>query len=833
MANEAVVTLKIGASIASSVTPVFAGLKRQVGGVQAAVGSLKREQKALRQEIVSGLGQRAGSTLVRMKQQYEDIGRAIDQLHIKQAKLQTLMAHGENLAKERGRIKSELMDTAGTATVITAPLVKAFREQMQFSAQLRDTAMTGGMNRAQEAQLGKSIRANAVAYGQDVSEIGAGVNQLVREGMGDQAAQYVKSLSKISTALGAPVDELARGVYTLDQSLGVRGEKEQTRAWGMLGYGASQGTVNMHEMVPALRQLAPSFANLGIKGDDALQQIAASLEVGAKGAGTPEEAVTNMRNWMSHMTSQQMTRAYAMQGVDYQQSMKNLVAGGQSPYEASLAIAEHFAKQRGGADIAAKWRAAGNADKTNGNNEQQQALMQRFGLSSVISDMQTMNHLVAMIQFKDEYKGIKDRMGTAGSSYVDKQLSQRQDTDAFRVAQLKASLTDTAISLGSAIASAAQEALRAIKPLIGQFKSFVEANPALIRGVTKLALGFLGLKAGGLAVRWLGNFFVATPWNTVSTLITGAALRLNLLRVALGSGGGKLVAFLQLFGATAKQASVLAPIIGRVGAMIGGTLMRGLRLAISGVTLLGRALMLNPIGLAITAIAVGAYLLYRYWTPISGFFKRLWTTVSSAFSDGIAAVSGWIKSWHPVDTFMAAMSAVWTWLGGLKDRFVAFGGQMIDGLIAGIEAKFTALKQTISDMGQGVSDWFKDKLDIHSPSRVFQGHGQNVVEGAVAGITQGQGALRKAALGMAASTAVALAPPSIAGPSADAYAATGGSTTFQVTFAPQITIQGATDSAIEQRIQRALREAFADFQKQLQQAELRARRRSFADDGGV
>jgi hypothetical protein len=36
---------------------------------------------------------------------------------------------------------------------------------------------------------------------------------------------------------------------------------------------------------------------------------------------------------------------------------------------------------------------------------------------------------------------------------------------------------------------------------------------------------------------------------------------------------------------------------------------------------LGRALLMNPIGLLITGIAVSAYLIYRYWEPIKGFFN--------------------------------------------------------------------------------------------------------------------------------------------------------------------------------------------------------------------
>ncbi|WP_043946963.1 hypothetical protein, partial [Ralstonia solanacearum] len=53
------------------------------------------------------------------------------------------------------------------------------------------------------------------------------------------------------------------------------------------------------------------------------------------------------------------------------------------------------------------------------------------------------------------------------------------------------------------------------------------------------------------------------------------------------------------------------------------------------VAVLGRVLLLNPIGLLVTAIAVAAYLVYRYWEPISGFFSGLWQQVKAAFDGGI------------------------------------------------------------------------------------------------------------------------------------------------------------------------------------------------------
>lgn len=54
---------------------------------------------------------------------------------------------------------------------------------------------------------------------------------------------------------------------------------------------------------------------------------------------------------------------------------------------------------------------------------------------------------------------------------------------------------------------------------------------------------------------------------------------------------------------------------------------------------LGRLFLMNPIGLAITAIATAAYLIYENWTPIKEFFVNLWDGITDKFM----SVVNWFK----------------------------------------------------------------------------------------------------------------------------------------------------------------------------------------------
>ena len=183
-----------------------------------------------------------------------------------------------------------------------------------------------------------------------------------------------------------------------------------------------------------------------------------------------------------------------------------------------------------------------------------------------------------------------------------------------------------------------------------------------------------------------------------------AAAGAILLPLALIAGKVVLARFLfaSLFGG-----STLAMIGRFTGAIMG--LGRGLMF-----------LMLNPIGLVVVAVIaavaaiVGAgYLIYKNW-------------------DAIVA-----------------------WLGRLGSRFTQIGSDLIKGLVSGITGALGWVKAAVGQVADNTIGWFKEKLGIRSPSRVFMAAGVNVSQGAALGITRGHGLVRRAAAGLTAAVAAA------------------------------------------------------------------------------
>ncbi len=150
---------------------------------------------------------------------------------------------------------------------------------------------------------------------------------------------------------------------------------------------------------------------------------------------------------------------------------------------------------------------------------------------------------------------------------------------------------------------------------------------------------------------------------------------------------------------------------------------------------LGRLFLLNPIGLAVTAIAVSAYLLWKYWQPIKGLFSGLWQSIKQAFSGGISGITELLINWSPLGIFHRLMSGVLNYFGiDIPAKFTEFGKNMISGLVDGVLGALSSAKEAIFGVGDRVIGWFKGKLRINSPSKVFAEFGVSVSEGLALGI---------------------------------------------------------------------------------------------------
>ncbi|EJB7357019.1 phage tail tape measure protein [Salmonella enterica] len=304
---------------------------------------------------------------------------------------------------------------------------------------------------------------------------------------------------------------------------------------------------------------------------------------------------------------------------------------------------------------------------------------------------------------------------------------------------------------------------------------------------------------------------------------------------ALG-GGSRALSVLKSFGNGAKSLTML----------LGNGLIKGLRLVGQTFIWLGRALLMNPVGLTITAIAGAAYLLYRYWEPISGFFAGVWERIKTAFDGGIAGVTRLILDWSPLGLFYRAFASVMDWFGiELPASFSEFGGNILDSLINGILNALPFLNGAIEKIKALIPDWAKSALGISakmpSVAAAVPGiAGTMVAQQASAPLASGA----KAVTTPLASTAKTMASPqpvktkSAATPPTPAAlpGKSGGKpytlpsraqSNVQVHFSPQVTVQGSGANAAKD-INNVLSLSKRELERMINDVMAQQRRREYA-----
>lgn len=230
-------------------------------------------------------------------------------------------------------------------------------------------------------------------------------------------------------------------------------------------------------------------------------------------------------------------------------------------------------------------------------------------IGSIFSNRTASNLFAQMYMQREQIH--KNSKLNEGADNIDQLDSKARNTTGGKELEAKAKLHNAYLSLGQTVLPIYTQVITMATNAIQVFDRWIQRNPVLAATLTKVLIGATVL-IGVVSALALGVLSILGPL---------ALMRLTLTTL----GGGASVA------STAFK-MLVSPI-----RMVGAAFMW-----------VGRAMLANPMILAITAIvavvAGAAYLIYKNWTPIKGFFSNLWESVKSAFNTGVSFIKGIIQS---------------------------------------------------------------------------------------------------------------------------------------------------------------------------------------------
>ncbi|MDL6546793.1 phage tail tape measure protein, partial [Escherichia coli] len=553
-------------------------------------------------------------------------------------------------------------------------------------------------NKTRDALAGQ-IKGWALKYNQYQDELQEAVGSLISDNIDNVSdiGFLMPDIARATTATRTSAQDWAKVAAVWQNSL-----KGAARDFGavqnIMAYAGDQGSFEIPDQVKWMQSLAPMMAGIA-SGKEAVAEIGASLQIAKIGAGSTDEAANNFKNFLTKIFARDTQKQFADLGIDLQGSIASYKAAGISPIEGMLSVIERYLNAKS-PEALAGFKSAMKIKNDTARDEALQALAKNFGLGDMFADMQVMAFIRPMLANMDRYREIRaGALRAADNDLLASAYDQRLKSPLEATKTLMVSSRDLAITLGDQLAPSFISLTQELLPLIQGAKHWVATHPQFVSGAFKLISALLAIKIATVGLK-LGLNLLISPF--VSVWKNAVLLRTNWHRLTTALGeGGKLrwlvTGFSRLTSGGLKLSKVLA-----------GSLVRGFMSAARAVLWIGRALMMNPIGLVITAVAAAAYLIYRNWGAVSGWFKQRWADIQEAFNGGIVGTGKLLINWSPAGLLYKAFAAALKYFGvTLPAKFTDFGGHLIDGLINGIKNKWGSLKSSVTGMGDSISSWFK------------------------------------------------------------------------------------------------------------------------------
>ncbi len=655
-------------------------------------------------------------------------------------------------------LKSSLSDVVAVAKQIgdavsninfKAPLEGA----AAFQQKLLDIAVNQGLvgNAAFKtvADMRRQFQELAISSGQSSQGIADAAGQMIAAGVDPgRVKASIGTIATTATAANADIKDVAALATSLMQNLHVPADQMAATLDGLV-VGGKLGAFELKDMAKSFPTLTGEMAKLGITGREAATQLAAMLEIAAKGTASPAEAASNLNSFLSKITSPEVKKNFEKMNVDIEGVMRNAAAQGGNPIDAAIQKISELTGLSGREvdGLMAKTKASGlnGAAALEDVRKKLQAMQGADTLGTLFSDADATAFLIPALANLKEYKETLDKIRTADGS------TTRQDhaTQMQGLGHQQGTLTELKGQIGDETGNALGTWLPALndnlKSALESYRQFNAETNGL--GTTLLSVGGgvvaaadgLGKLASAVAVLKSGFEIVLAPFMTAG-------------RLAISSG--------QYFATAAQNAIGLqAALAGMEGVEFTGLArfsvgLRGILMAIPGVSLLGGVFsavgaviagISAPIWGVIAAVAGVALAIYRYWEPISNFVEGFASAILQAmgnFQSNMMGLAGQklldFAQWLGIDE--GQIASVINGVMGMANRIVAvikgipgMVGNFLSDLFsmkdysAEAEAEFRAsgenmgntMVKAIQDAFDGLVNWFTTL-----PARIKQAIGK-------------------------------------------------------------------------------------------------------------
>lgn len=641
MSAELSIVVKIGAAIGGTIAAI-----RSVGGgvdfVRRSTTLLRREQLLLGRAIRDSSRQ-GSSELRRLQRQYDGLGETMSRIRRNQNQRGRIDAAIQRNRSIRDSLKSEILSTVAAVGVVSVPIKLA----IEFESAMADVRKVVNFDTPEQA---KAMERDILHLTRSIPMAGDELAAIVAAGGQSGVARekligFAEDAAKMGVAFDMSAGTAGEAMATMSNVL--RRPIETMSEFGdAINYLSDNTNSKAADIVNVMTRVGSDIKQLGLTDNQGAALGSTFLSMGK----APELAAQATKG---------MVTAFSLARVGkFDDELKQL---GLTTKDFATAMDKDA--QGAISDFLQRVRQLPKE-------QQMPLLLKMFGRNYaddvllLTGSMEEYNRQLNLLSETDADGKLK-YMGS-----MQREFQNRSATTANQLRLFKNSLMELGITVGSVMLPGINDFLKSLMPVVYRMTEWAQANPKLIHTLIKIAVALVSVKAASLGVRLLFNGVAGAGLGLVQRLLGlhSTLLRFNGVFRLLRMGRGATA--LRIMGFSARQArgamSLLERGIGRVSVAgsrflsmagrvrgLGGAMMWLQRIWTS----VGMAAMSNPIGAAIAAIAIAAFLIYKNWGAVKSFFIGLWDGIQ----DGIRPVLpllemiafGWQQIWDVVKGFFS------------------------------------------------------------------------------------------------------------------------------------------------------------------------------------
>lgn len=655
------------------------------------LGAAKRQANLLNQQLEtqrSTLNQhraamsRAGIATTRLDEQEAQLGRTVDTLRGKYAKLGAAIKAQENVKQQRAEKRGELLDAVAIGATMAAPI----RQAIQFESVMADVKKVVDFESPKAfRQMGDDI----LKMGTRIPMSAAGLGEIMAAaGQAGIARHELRTFTEDAAKMGVAFDlsgKQAGGAMTGLRSIYQLNQRDVVLLGDSYNHLSNSMDATAADMLNISNRAGSTAQLFGLTG----QQVGALGATFLELKTPPEVAATGINAMLLKL------KTADKQGAKFQNALAGI---GMSAEELKYSIEQD-----------AQGALLNFLSAVEGSEDVMGTLSDMFG-AEYSDDMAKL--VGGLDNYRKALKLVSNETAYAGS--MQQEYNSRSATTEAGWQRFIGHAHRLGVTVGSVLLPPLNAVMAVVGPIIGTVADLANQFPLATQVIIGTAMGLAALKvgsiAGGYAMTFVkgGALSLSTAYHTLSTALTLANVRMTTFNAT------------SLVTAARTRALAVGGSLRTFGTTLMGLGTRAVPVMIGAMRTLSVAMMTTPVGWIIGGIAVAGGLIYKYWQPLGAFFSGLWGGFKQALAPVMPALQPLFNVLSPMGALLSyvgdGIGTVVGWVGSLLAP-VDMAGESLAGFAstgervgAVIGAVFKAILSPITAVSDAVS-WIGDKWD--------------------------------------------------------------------------------------------------------------------------